>query len=128
MKARIVARGLLIGVIAVVAGANPLLAQSTYYCTDEDDEADIIAYAETDSIPGFVYGQTPGSVVNVRDRPRFEGVVVGTVRVGQQVSLSARVYSVDSVPGIGPECNLWYRVGQGWVHAEFIRLAEFVPR
>lgn len=126
MKARLVARGLLIGAISAVAMAKPLLAQSTYYCTDED-EADVIAYAETGSIPGFVYGQTSGSTVNVRDRPRFEGVVVGTVRVGQQVSLSARVYSVDSVPDIGPECNLWYQVGRGWVHAEFIRLAEFVP-
>ncbi|MEA5452052.1 SH3 domain-containing protein [Leptolyngbya sp. CCNP1308] len=127
MKAMMVAQGLLIGAIATLATASSLPAQSTYYCTD-DDEADVVAYAETGSIPGFVYGQTPGSVVNVRDRPSFEGKVVGTVRVGQQVSLPARVFSVDSVPGIGPECNLWYQVGQGWIHAEFIRLAEFAPR
>lgn len=113
--------------VSLWVGTKPSLAQSTYYCTD-NDEADVIAYAETGSIPGFVYGQTPGSVVNVRDRPRFEGSVIETIRVGQQVSLSARVYSVDSIPGIGPECNLWYKVGRGWVHAEFIRLAEFVPR
>lgn len=65
-----------------------------------------------------VLGDTPSSIVNVRQLPTTESAVLGTVSVGDDVPVTAKAY--------GPRCHDWYRIsipGQrtsGWVYARHI--------
>lgn len=112
----------------VVAGAMltaPATAQRNFYCS-EDIRAGDIFRAETGSIPGFVYGQTRGSAVNIRSNPSNVAEVVGTIRVGERVSLIARTHQVNWSEDLGAFCEAWYQIDRGWINGEFIRLADFV--
>lgn len=105
--------------------ASPAIAQRNFYCTENIRAGDILR-AETGSIPGFIYGQTQGSTVNVRTSPGPDSAVVATVRVGSRVSLISKTYQVAWSEDLGTSCELWYRIDRGWIYGEFVRLADFV--
>lgn len=100
-------------------------AQRNFYCED-GIQAGSVLVAESGYIPGFVYGQTPGSSVNVRSNPNSESSVIGTVQVGSAIRLRAKTYTVGWSEDLGAYCDIWYQTEQGWIYGEFVRLAEFI--
>lgn len=71
-------------------------AQRNFYCED-GIQAGSVLVAESGYIPGFVYGQTPGSSVNVRSNPNSDGSVIGTVQVGSAILKDSPNFNADPV-------------------------------